>query len=92
MRDHYRTEALPAPFSKALAGQCYQCKAGIAGVVSLLGVIVGFLVHNVCGCRRLDGSVNLLILLCAAGMASWFLTNPTWLAVQRCLWALCWQH
>jgi threonine/homoserine/homoserine lactone efflux protein len=28
-------------------------------------------------------SVNLLIALSAAGIASWFSQNPTWLAVQR---------
>lgn len=28
-------------------------------------------------------SVNLLIALCAAGIASWFSRNPAWLAVQR---------
>lgn len=28
-------------------------------------------------------SVNLLITLSAAGIASWFSHNPTWLAVQR---------
>ena len=28
-------------------------------------------------------SVNLLIALFAAGIASWFVRNPTWLAVQR---------
>ncbi|MNR29863.1 homoserine/homoserine lactone efflux protein [compost metagenome] len=27
--------------------------------------------------------VNLLIALFAAGIASWFVNNPTWLAVQR---------
>jgi threonine/homoserine/homoserine lactone efflux protein len=28
-------------------------------------------------------SVNLLIALFAAGIASWFVNNPSWLAVQR---------
>jgi threonine/homoserine/homoserine lactone efflux protein len=28
-------------------------------------------------------SVNLLIALFAAGIASWFVNNPTWLSVQR---------
>lgn len=28
-------------------------------------------------------SVNLLIALFAAGMASWFVRNPLWLAIQR---------
>jgi threonine/homoserine/homoserine lactone efflux protein len=28
-------------------------------------------------------SVNLLIALFAAGIASWFVRNPTWLAMQR---------
>jgi threonine/homoserine/homoserine lactone efflux protein len=27
--------------------------------------------------------VNLLIAIFAAGIASWFVNNPTWLAVQR---------
>jgi threonine/homoserine/homoserine lactone efflux protein len=44
-----------------------------------------FLQSITLGCTQIvvSFSVNLLIALSAAGIASWFARNPTWLAVQR---------
>lgn len=52
------------------------CQGRAAGVTSLLGVVAGFFVH-------LFAAAAGLTAVFAAGIASWFVNNPTWLAMQR---------